>query len=289
TTTTFQNQLVGMVQLWDAANGRRIHSIQVLPPVTITGAIADAAVLNRYPHIRAWALNERYLAVTKSLVQSHGAAARLGASPLATPTPMPTPVPTPTPLAPLPALPSDEATEIWDLVAGTRVSTLDLGGQSAPNRPTAPNTVDTMLWVPDGARLAVHTLGQSDNQWQLWDVVTGKRMRTFPAGYESATIAAWSVDGRLISLGTAIDAVETGRQVASYAVDGMLVAQAWSLDGQRIAASSFTRAGLYASTYAAISVIDTSNGRRIARYDQGQIDPVSAAPVSSKKMAWSPN
>lgn len=307
TNNTFKDQIVAMVQVWDATTGQRVRHIQVIPPITITGAISDAAILNNYTHVTHWALNERYLAVTKSLPtspQQQDAANASSAAPSSptsqlaatflqptqpTPTPFPTPTPAPTPPPPpSTSLPTD-VTEIWDVATGSKVFTLDPGSQSAANRPTAQNRVQAMVWAPNSGMLAVSTVGQLNNMWEIWDIPSGKMIRTFPVASGTDTILAWSFDGRSIAVGTTVYDVQTGFQIAAYTVVGRLVEQAWSPDGKHIVASSFTRAGLYANTYGTIYIIDAASGKQVAKYSEGQIDPVVAAPVSSQAIAWSPN
>jgi hypothetical protein len=184
----FKDQIVGVVQIWDAETGHPVRSFHVLPPVTITGATAEAGKMNAYAQVRSWAMNERYLAVART-VPSSTASGRLGTvveesftSPTPTPQPTPTPppvtattqptqAPTPTPGAtptpglppsPLPSTSPSEVIESWDLTTGSQVATLDPGRLSGDNPPTAPHlyVIMGLMWAPHGGNLAVNVLSR---------------------------------------------------------------------------------------------------------------------------------
>jgi hypothetical protein len=308
----FVEQLVNLVQVWDAATGQPTRSFHVLPPATITGAISESGKSNAYPHVRQWAMNERFLAVAIEPATS-APTARLGgthvAAPLsptptppptstpppATPTPPPsatlTPSATPTPAPPSPpsTVPPTEIIEIWDLATGRKVATLDPGRQSGDNPSTDPSLFEVMglVWAPHSGNLAVFMFEPQGNLWKLWDATTGKPTRTFPMEGWGGSILAWSPDAKSLAAGNALYDAATGRQQVTYTPSGALVTQAWSPDSKRLAVSTYaaTHPGLYTTKYSVLSLIDTATGRLITRYDQGD----EQITLGDRTLAWSPD
>ncbi len=135
---------------------------------------------------------------------------------------------------------------------------------------------------------------ETDALWQIWDVPTGQKIHSI--SIPAAQQVAWLPDGKSIASGLAVYDVETGKRLAAYSLDGYggtadLVA--WSPDGKLIAASSYMNghfSPFFGTLLAAVSdtygsnilfILDASNGRQVAKYDEGEDKPGN--------LVWSPD
>lgn len=230
-----------MVQVWNAASGARVHSFPVTQPLTL------AVNEGNQPKMTAWALNERYLAVAKTVL-----------------------------------LPQRKTfVEVWDIAAGSTISTLEIHGPDSGVPFGRVSGVDSMVWVPNGKKLALCYSTEKGVIYEIWDAPAGKRMPAFRVVVASLHTMAWLPNGTFLAVGTVIWDGETGRRVAASTVEG--AAQAWSPDGKHLAVYSVTRRGFFPLLYGTISIIDASSGRQIAQYDEGEVG------IGGRNMAWSPN
>lgn len=270
------------VRVWDAATGQRVRRIPAPPTAT------------------TWAMNERYVAMVTQATRRQGTA-QMSAWLLPTPTLPATPAPTPSPpgrSTPMPPATSTSAPptpnpvppaviEIWELTTGSSIATLD------PPAPPTYGAIEQMVWAPEGSKLAISVspVGPAPSQaaWQIWDASARKELQTFGIPSQEYEVVAWSRDGKSLALGTTVADVATGRRTATYTAEGYLYAQAWAPDGKHIAAWDRTGTGLYATKYDAISIIDTSSGRRIATYNGGKTETAVTPPGGQPLMAWSPD
>jgi WD40 repeat protein len=98
------------------------------------------------PLVGAWALNEQYLALVKEGGKSTNGIFYKGI-------------------------------EIWDLMTGRKVSTLDLENQMVQN----------LIWASESGKLAV----SGDKLCQIWDAPAGKKLHVFPTHSARHCFCSW--------------------------------------------------------------------------------------------------
>jgi WD40 repeat protein len=243
------------VQVWDAATGQRVRSFAATQPETpqASGQIHSTIYLS--------ALNEQYLAVAK-LTEINGKT----------------------------SFSQVQVIEIWDVATGQMIATL--GGEDRSPDPT----VQQMLWAPDHRRLATIRYEDAGGGavWQIWDALTGQKIHSLSIPFVQQVI--WLPDGKSVALGLDVYDVETGNIITTYNLDqygGTPDAVAWSPDGKRIAGSSFrtghfspffgTLLAASSDTYGSniLFILNTSDGRQTAKYDEGETKP--------ENLVWSPD
>ena len=167
---------------------------------------------------------------------------------------------------------SDDATaQAWDARSG---KLLFLYRSQVPNR-----TLESVAWSPDGSRIVIgEGLDTVDGQAQVWNVQTGKLLRTYHMlGFRPLLHVAWSPDGSSIasSSGTIVEVwnAMTGGRILTYDGHTALVSGvAWSPDGAAIATSSLDTT---------VQVWNARSGKRLFTYF-GHNDLVNG-------LAWSPD
>lgn len=181
-----------MVQVWNAANGQRMHNFLVQPPPLRTG---DQLLLS------AWALNTRYLAVAREFITSReyfvevwdiatGSKIALLESNIQDAGISPGRIyqilavlwaPDGERLAVCYGLIGNgNLYEIWDAAAGKRISTF-----------ISEDNNSDIAWSPDGRFLAHGTV--------VIDVETGSKVTAYPAQWNTFSLA-WSPDGKRIAI-----------------------------------------------------------------------------------------
>lgn len=243
------------VQIWDVATGQRVRSFSVTQPEKprASGQVSSTISLS--------ALNEQYLAVVRlNEIDSK----QNGFSQV-------------------------QVIEIWDVATGQMITTL--GGKDLKFY----LTLQSMLWAPDHRRLATISYGDTETDvWQIWDASTSQKLHS--VNIPSAQDAVWLPDGKSIASGLAVYDVETGKKLTTYSLDqygGTADSVAWSPDGRRIAASIYrdghfspffgTLLAAGSDTYGSniLFILDASNGRQVAKYDEGEDKPGN--------LVWSPD
>jgi WD40 repeat protein len=243
------------VQVWDTATGQHIRSFSVTQPEQrrASGLISST--------ISVSTLSEQYLAVVR-LNEIDSKQNRFS---------------------------QVQVIEIWDVATGQMITTI--GGKDLNFYLTLQN----MLWAPDHRRLATISYGDTETDvWQIWDASTGQKLHS--VSIPSAQKAVWSPDGKSIAAGFDVYDVKTGKRRTTYNLDQMAGTPdlvAWSPDGRWIAASIY-RTGHFSpffgtlltavsDTYGSniLFILDTSNGRQVAKYDEGEDKPGN--------LVWSPD
>ena len=238
-----------MVQVWNARNGQRVRSFPVTPSLALGEKQEDGGI----PLVNAWALNARYLAVVRQLLETR--------NPFGT----------------------RSFLDVWNIATGSRMLTVE----TTPSQPPPSYQVSTMVWAPDGEKLA---LGYASNGvWlvEIWNGLTGQRTPVL-AGRETHGLA-WSPQGTVLAVVTPqgtenIDA-QTGHQVTAYPFIKTQFSLAWSPDEKRIAMTSYTE-GHWVPTSGTLAVFDASHGSLLRQYDQGQ---QGIGMLGMGRTAWSPN
>ncbi len=102
-------------------------------------------------------------------------------------------------------------------------------------------SVNAVAWSPDDTHIAA---GSYDGTVQIWSVITGQHILTYPNHTDSVNAVAWSPDGTRIASGDTDGTVQvwnatTGKRLLTYSNHTDSVnAIAWSPDGTRIASGS---------------------------------------------------
>jgi WD40 repeat protein/tRNA A-37 threonylcarbamoyl transferase component Bud32 len=119
--------------------------------------------------------------------------------------------------------------KVWEPVGGAVSATLDIGVWPGLGVVQGP----ALAWGPNAAggvrRLATTSY---DGTCRIWDVSTGKVVRTIQGGRPGATtFLAWTPDGRRLLVPGALHDAETGQELLKVSCS----AAAWSPDGRRLA------------------------------------------------------
>ncbi len=104
-------------------------------------------------------------------------------------------------------------------------------------------SVEAMAFSPDGKWLAS---GSIDNTVRLWEVATGREVRTFSGHTKAVKAVAFSRDGRLLASGSIDDTtrlwnLDTGREMQRLQGCGSVSALALSDDGRLIASGNMEK------------------------------------------------
>src|SRR6266852_1956459 len=127
---------------------------------------------------------------------------------------------------------SGTTVQVWDAADGSYVFTYR--GHT--------DSVEAVVWSPDGTRIASASL---DKMVQVWDAADGSHVFTYLGHYDVVKTVAWSPDGKRIASGSGDktvqvwDAADGGHVFAYNGHAGAVITAAWSPDGKRIASSSF--------------------------------------------------
>jgi len=160
-----------------------------------------------------------------------------------------------------------EALHIWDLATGTETAQY----AAPPNRPT------TLLYSPDGKRLAVgnQTAGRvTDQKTELINPATGKTAHTV-----DGKPVAFSTDGkRLLAIdsdGLAFYDTANGKKLKAQSIRGLQVkAGAWSADGKLLA---LAQSG-------AITLFEAETGKELGRLTghTGDVEVLAFSPDGTR-------
>jgi WD40 repeat protein len=132
-----------------------------------------------------------------------------------------------------------------------------------------------IAWAPDGAALAS---GSDDKTIQLWDMETGKRLRTLNGHSDTIFSVAWSPDGKTLASGSQDKTirlwnVETGELLRILQEHtGSIFSVAWAPHGKTLASAAADRT---------IQLWNAQNGDPLEKL-QGHHDPIYC-------VAWSPD
>ncbi len=103
---------------------------------------------------------------------------------------------------------SDDRIHIWDIAAGKETLALPLGTSYAGSRGHYAYMIAGPVFNPDGSMLAV---GSPDNEVQLWDMRTAKKIRTLHTPGWIVYNLAFNLDGTLLALTPRIGGGEVSR------------------------------------------------------------------------------
>ncbi len=138
------------------------------------------------------------------------------------------------------------------------------------------------VFSPDERLLAT---GSQDSLVKLWDVTTGRLLRTFPAHDRVVTLVAFSPDGRRLATGGNLERVlklwdiDSGallREITGLATDKVR-SLAFFPDGKRVAIGTASEKGT--GLTASVVVLDVETGREALRLE-GTIDQHEAIAIS---------
>ncbi len=139
------------------------------------------------------------------------------------------------------------------------------------------NTVRVVAFSPDGRTIAS---GSDDKTLKLWDVASGRELRTLTGHASHVTTVAFSPDGRTMVSGSSesdnntikLWDVATGREIRTVKGRGWLLAVALSPDGRTILSGD-----------ADLRLWDVASGREIrAVRDKGSVAAVAFSPDGKK-------
>jgi WD40 repeat protein len=134
---------------------------------------------------------------------------------------------------------TDKTTKLWDVVSGSRLR--DIANESGEVQSVALNRANTILAVGrGGTRIGGETIGNEGAGVTLYDVSTGKKLRSLPAS-DSVIALAFNSDGQTVLTATATTIqtwdVGTGRsqKVFTSSRGGSVDALTTSSDGKWLA------------------------------------------------------
>ena len=183
--------------------------------------------------------------------------------------------------------PQGKVIEIWDVAAGRMIAAFS----GFPGRYGYPS--GQMFWAPDRRRLAViYDEGISASvEVEILDAAARQRIASFaiprptnvPPPHPALPVA-WAPDAQSFAVGLDIYSADTGLHRSHFHADGHPVETvAWSPDGRRLAVATVNRGpGLYAPATNTIFMLDPSDGRQLARYGAG-------GSLTGLDIAFSPN
>ncbi len=142
---------------------------------------------------------------------------------------------------------ADSEVGVWDVTTGQEVASL-----------RAPGTVNALAYGAGGTRLATGLWDDRRNRGEvvIWDLATGRALRTIDAGPHSMRVVAFSADGRMVAAGggevppdnpgwTGAWDTETGARRVTFDRAGSIRSLAFSPDGSRLAATDIAQRNFY--------------------------------------------
>src|SRR5213080_4541417 len=125
------------------------------------------------------------------------------------------------------------------------------------------NAVNTVVWSPDGKRIASASY---DKTVQVWDATTGRRLWTFRGHTDTVTALAWSPDGSHLASASYDKTVQVWRIGNIATADAVLtyhghfdwvMAVAWSPNGKYLVSGGID---------STVQVWDATTGRTLLTY-----------------------
>ncbi len=231
----------GTIRLWDVATRRQIRSLpeSAFPPAALSpdgktlaarDAYGTAALWNAATgqQIRIFSNGNGYV-VSSMAFSPDGAMLATGDA-------------------------GDGVIRLWDVATGRQITSIS-AGPSTVSSAAFSSTVNSVAFSPDGNTLAAGLLaGADDNSATaaLWNVATGRPIRSFPTGSATVDWVAFSPDGKVLATGAADGDVDlwdatTGQQVRSLTadIDSSVSSVAFSPDGNTLAAGDGDGAALW--------------------------------------------
>ncbi|HLZ55693.1 MAG TPA: hypothetical protein VKR06_02000 [Ktedonosporobacter sp.] len=284
--------VVETVQIWDAETGQRVRSIPMMEPVTTNTAGTDTD----RPLVSKWALNERYVAAVNEQDQAMveiwematgGKIARLQGGPASRVQEM-------TWSRDLDKLAlrrvtqdttherGNETLEIWKIAPLSKIATKTV---------KIPQTLVQVNWTPDGRALAL-VLENGARIYEIWDVLTGKRLQTFQPTDGETRLVGWSPKGNYLVLEQGLtDEIyesETGKKLLTYEVHRSMPEVVWSPDSTSVALVDDIAHGVGFSSHTyPLLVLSVSSGRQRAKYEDDS--SWFHASTTAGKLVWSPD
>lgn len=144
------------------------------------------------------------------------------------------------------------AIHLWDVGTGKELRRIAAGGMVFETTPTGQGLIlgSGLVFSPDGKAVAARG---ADKAIHLWETVTGKELRKFPAGPEDVAPLAFSRDGKMLATSAKkmirFWDVKTGKEKARLlGHEGLAGTPAFSADGKTFAALARTPGQLYQMT-----------------------------------------
>jgi WD40 repeat protein len=150
-----------------------------------------------------------------------------------------------------------------------KIETGDLGGHTS--------SVSSVAFSPDGKQILS---GSWDSTIRLWDVATGREIRTFSGHTSSVISVAFSPDGKQILSGSTDSTIRlwdvaTGREIRTFSDSILIFSVAFSPDGRQILSGSYVKPIMWdvatgreirtfsGHTYSVYSVTFSPDGKQI--------------------------
>jgi WD40 repeat protein len=160
----------------------------------------------------------------------------------------------------------DGTVKLWEVATGRELRTMEHYYDAGPGAELfdSVDSVETVAFSPDGTILAS---GTGYDMVKLWDVATGRELRTFSDHSDDVTSVAFSPDGTMLASGSNDNSVKlrevaTGRELRTLQTHADVSSVSFSADGTILVSVSIGAGGITAVGTATLWEVAT--GRELA-------------------------